>query len=40
MYAIRSYYESRVQAALAKIVQTDCVVGQPVLIRIEDDDTE
>ncbi len=32
--------ESRVQAALARIVQTDCVVGQPVVIRIEDDDTE
>ena len=32
--------ERRVQEALAKIIQTDCVVGQPVVIRIEDDDTE
>ena len=32
--------ESSVQAALGKIVQTDCVVGSPVVIRIEDDDTE
>ncbi|PIE63463.1 MAG: homoserine dehydrogenase [Desulfobacter postgatei] len=32
--------ESRVQGALARIVQTDCVVGYPVVIRIEDDDAE
>ena len=32
--------ENRVQAALAQIAQTDCVVGQPVVIRIEDDDTD
>ena len=32
--------ECRVQEALAKIIQTDCVVGQPVVIRIEEDDTE
>jgi len=32
--------EQSVQAALAKIFQTDCVVGQPVIIRIEDDDTD
>ena len=32
--------ECRVQAALADIVNTECVVGDPVLIRIEDDDSE
>lgn len=32
--------ESRIQAALTQIVQTDCVLGRPVVIRIEDDDTE
>lgn len=32
--------ESRIQAALAQIGQTDCVVGRPVVIRIEDDDSE
>ncbi|MCG8549057.1 MAG: homoserine dehydrogenase, partial [Desulfobacterales bacterium] len=32
--------ESRIQAALAQIVQTDCVLGQPVVIRIEDDATD
>jgi len=31
--------ERRVQAALVRITQTDCVVGQPVIIRIEDDGT-
>ena len=32
--------ECRVQAALADIVNTECVVGEPVLIRIEDDGSE
>nr|WP_320192465.1 homoserine dehydrogenase [uncultured Desulfobacter sp.] len=32
--------ESRIQAALAQIIQTDCVLGQPVVIRIEDDGTD
>ena len=32
--------ESLIQTALAQIVQTDCVVGQPVVIRIEDDNTD
>ncbi len=32
--------ECRVQAALSKIATTDCVIGNPVVIRIEDDDCE